>query len=44
MTAYEYQILARHFGHAVEIASYGNGENLAFECSDCHETLMDWDR
>ena len=29
---------------AIEIANYGNGENLSIECAKCHEIIIDFDR
>ena len=29
---------------AIEIANYGDGDNLAIECVQCNEVLIDFDR
>ena len=29
---------------AIQIANYGNGDNLAIECVQCNEVLIDFDR
>lgn len=38
--------LLTHFGHKIEIAKYGRGEeiqNISIECVDCYEVLGDTD-
>jgi|LauGreDrversion4_2_1035121.scaffolds.fasta_scaffold59270_6 hypothetical protein len=32
-----------HFGHKIEIAFYGEKENVAIECADCYEVIWDYD-
>lgn len=44
MSADSYKELARHLGHAVEVSSYGDLENVAIECLDCFEILLDYDK
>jgi len=29
---------------AIEIANYGEGENVAIECTKCNEVIIDFDR
>lgn len=37
--------LSAHFGHHVVIARYGEGpSNMAFECEDCSEVILDQER
>ena len=41
-----YEKIARHIGHTIEVASYGNllrPVNVAVECMDCHEVIVDAD-
>ena len=42
-----YEKIARHIGHNIEVATYGNGwgdmVNVAVECMDCHEVIVDAD-
>lgn len=44
MSAFNYQELARHVGHKIVCVSYGDGVNVAVECEDCNEVLMDYDK
>ena len=39
-----YEDLIRHTGHQVEIVTYGNLDNVAIECLDCYEVLIDYDK
>ena len=51
MALESYQDLAKHYGHTVAIAMYGvctdtmsqGAENVALECLDCSEVLLDFD-
>jgi len=43
MGAYSYKQLKRHVGHNICCVDYGDGENIAIECEDCNEILMDFD-
>jgi hypothetical protein len=43
MSASCYQDLLRHVGHNVEVVEYA-GLNVAVECTECNEILMDFDR
>ena len=41
-----YEKIARHIGHTIEVASYGNllrPVNVAVECMDCYEVIVDAD-
>ena len=38
-----YEELSNHIGHRLECCGYG-GENVAIECLDCHEVLVDFDK
>ena len=49
-----YEKIARHIGHSIEVASYGGKlehllnqpseiVNVAVECMDCHEVIVDAD-
>lgn len=44
MAADSYKELTRHLGHAVIVTSYGNLDNVAIECLDCFEILLDFDK
>ncbi len=43
MSVQNYNELSEHFGHPIEIAMYGVDTNLAIECVDCNEVLLDFD-
>ena len=41
-----YTKLLKHVGHNIVVAYYGEmpkPENIAIECEDCHEVLIDYD-
>jgi hypothetical protein len=42
--AARYRELARHVGHRITCAGYAGGRNVAIECEDCGEVLVDLDR
>lgn len=48
MSAYNYEELLRHLGHNVVVVAYGSLEkdwkNVAIECEDCCEVLLDYDK
>ena len=47
MGAHSYDDLKRHLYHKIVCSCYGdpgNPENVAVECEDCFEVLMDFDR
>lgn len=39
-----YEELKKHIGHSIAIVSYGDNDNIALECEDCNEVLMDFDK
>lgn len=50
MSVLGFEDLRRHVGHKIEVAEYRFGEaqeaeieNVAVECHDCHEVLIDFD-
>jgi formylmethanofuran dehydrogenase subunit E len=43
MSATDYADLSRHIGHQVEVVAYAD-INVAIECEECNEVLMDFDR
>ena len=45
MSAYNFEELLRHTGHKLECVTYGNPPvNVAVECVDCYEVLIDFDK
>lgn len=40
----DYATLDRHFEHLIRISSYAEGQNLAIECLDCFEVIIDYER
>ncbi len=44
MSASCYDDLKAHVGHKVAVVQYGDGANVAIECTRCHEVLLDFDR
>jgi hypothetical protein len=38
-----YTELMAHLGHQIELANYAN-ENVAIECLECSEVLLDYDK
>ena len=45
MSATNYNDLKRHIGHNIVCISYGEeAENVAIECEDCNEVLLDYDK
>lgn len=43
MSVQNYDDLAEHYGHNIEVAIYGEGDNVAIECNECNEVLLDFD-
>jgi hypothetical protein len=39
-----YADLSAHQGHNLTVALYGEGVNVAIECEECHEVLLDYDK
>ena len=44
MSAFNYDELKRHVGHTITCVTYGEGQNVAIECEDCNEVLLDYDK
>ena len=47
MSAFNYNELKRHIGHKIACVYYGNRNspaNVAIECEDCEEILLDFDK
>lgn len=43
MSVHNYTTLREHLGHHVVVVEYGDGINVAIECEDCNEVLLDYD-
>lgn len=43
MSASNFKELKEHEGHNVVVVSYGDDHNIAIECEDCCEVLLDFD-
>jgi len=46
MAAHDFEDLKKHIGHRIECVYYGDPEhpaNVAIECTDCNEVLLDFD-
>jgi hypothetical protein len=43
MSAQNYSDLVAHVGHSVQVVSYAQ-VNVAVECEDCSEVLLDYDK
>lgn len=44
MSASCYTDLKEHIGHNIRCVQYGDGDNVAVECEDCHVVLLDYDK
>jgi len=45
MSVVNYKNLKNHLGHRIVCVRYGkNKENIALECEDCNEVLLDFDK
>ena len=44
MSAFDYSTLLPHVGHNIVCITYGNEDNVAIECEDCNEVLLDYDK
>jgi len=44
MSVNSFEELEEHVGHHVEVVTYGVDANVAIECEDCGEVLLDFDR
>ena len=43
MSVQNYNDLSEHYGHSLDIAIYGDNANIAIECENCNEVLLDFD-
>lgn len=46
MSAFNFKTLMWHVGHNIQCVTYGNEDevyNVAIECFDCNEVLLDYD-
>jgi hypothetical protein len=43
MSVQNFEELAQHQGHKVEVVVYGDRQNSAVECVECSEVLLDFD-
>jgi hypothetical protein len=43
MSVQTYNELADHYGHSLNVAIYGDQTNIAIECENCNEVLLDFD-
>lgn len=43
MSASSYEDLRVHAGHRIEVVVYGDEDNVAVECIDCHEVILSFD-
>jgi cytidine deaminase len=43
MSVQNFEELAQHQGHKVEVVVYGDRHNSAVECIECYEVLLDFD-
>lgn len=48
MAVHTFDELYKHYGHDIEIGQYINMDkavaNVALECVECHEVLLDFDK
>ena len=44
MSVNKFEELYAHFGHDIRIAVYAIAANVAIECLDCNETLIEFDK
>lgn len=44
MSVNRYADLLLHVGHEIECVAYGDDVNVAIECVDCGEVLLDFDQ
>jgi len=44
MAVFDYHGLLAHVGHSFECIVYGDKQNVALACNDCHEVIIDFDR
>jgi hypothetical protein len=43
MSVQNYSELSEHYGHSLDVAIYGDQSNIAIECENCNEVLIDFD-
>ena len=43
MSVQNYTELSEHYGHSLGVTIYGDQVNIAIECEDCNEVLLDFD-
>lgn len=43
MSVHNYKSLRAHAGHKIVCVVYGDEDNVAIECEDCNEVLLDFD-
>lgn len=43
MSVQNYNELSDHYGHNLTVAIYGDQTNVAIECENCNEVLLDFD-
>ncbi len=47
MSVNNFEELKRHYGHTIELVLYGekdNPSNIAIECVDCNEVILDFNK
>ena len=44
MAVFDYYGLLAHVGHSFECVVYGDKQNVALACNDCHEIIIDFER
>jgi hypothetical protein len=44
MTMSNFDRVLSHLGHELEVAIYGDNENVAIECLTCMEVVVDYDQ
>ncbi|MDZ4877766.1 MAG: hypothetical protein CLLPBCKN_007201 [Chroococcidiopsis cubana SAG 39.79] len=44
MAVFDYHGLLAHVSHSFECIVYGDNQNVALACNDCHEVIIDFDR
>ena len=43
MGCHDFESLKVHVGHRIECVAYGDYHNVAIECLDCNEIILDYD-
>jgi cytidine deaminase len=44
MAVFDYHGLLAHVGHSFECIVYGDEQNVALACNNCHEVIIDFNR